>query len=280
MRFLHVNLLLLGVIVQEAFAVKGEPSLRGESNRNLQTMKSEPATEGMMAPKVQTGEVSVPAGSEVMAPKEPKAPPGEATFGSTSNESAVKADGMQGPKEHKEKEKEKKDTDKKKDKKCKKPKGFKRRRAQVDKAPKIDEPGTAKEVMVPKMDKGSPAMEPAFSPSASDAEEPDEEPFCLQAALSEEQCAALRNGEPANEDKTANGILVMELSYDTDSKDTAIMATDVLRAETPSKFAGCSSTFRKLQAGGGEEMSANDEGIDLYVSGLTFGEFIVSSGGE
>ena len=251
-------------------------------------MRGEPTTDGMVAPKVPPGEVSDPAGDEMMAPKEAKGPSGEATLGSTSSGPVVKADGLPGPKEEKGKEKEKKaddkKKDKKKDKKCKKPKGFKRRRIQVDMAPKSGGPGTEKEAMTPKMDKGSPVMEPAFSPDESEAQEPDEERFCLQTDLSEEHCAALRNGEHDNghDDKTTTGTLVMELSYDNDSKDAADMATRVLKAETPSKFAGCSSALRKLQAGGGDEpvVSENEEGVDLYVSGLKFGEFIVSSGGE
>lgn len=282
MRF-HQVVLVLVLFAHGALALKGEPSFRrGSSIRGLQVMKGE-TTEGM--------------------PKAPKDKGSLAVVSPEDDEGTTEADGLPGgPKGDKantgppppKDDKEKKDK-KEKSKKCKKPKAGKRRRTQTDKADKggektVPKPGSKT------TDKASPAMEPVMQPDTSPESTPeeqtsdvdpafdDEERFCLQSVLSEEQCAAARNGELPTDDKTTKGILTMELSYTSDSEEALQMVTEIMKTETPSKFIGCSQTFRNLQQeGGGDELAETEEEVEeeyLYVSGLQFGDFIVTDDGK
>lgn len=286
----HTILVILLFAARYAHALKGETSLRSGSTqiRSLQVMKGE-ATEGMMASK---GPGMDPTAKGEMAQNDPAPKDKGAMPGAPAgDELTVQADGLPGPKgdkakkEDKDKKKDKKD---KKEKKCKKPKGHKRRRTQVVKAPKTDKAGVEKGPKVPKTAATSPAMEPVMQPDTMPVEssgvEPDlaEERFCLQSILSEEQCAAIRGGELPIDDKTTSGILSIELSHSSESKESHDLLSQVLRSETPSKFIGCLSTVRKMQVeDGGDGISEVDEQAEEYpyVSGLSFADFIVSLDG-
>ena len=167
----------------------------------------------------------------------------------------------------------------------------------IEKAPKV---GTG----------ASPAMEPAIQPGSTTPEtqqftpmEPEEtttggvgaplqegeQRFCLQSVVSQEQCAAVQGGELPADSQKASGTLTMELSsYNTADPEAALnMAAQILNAETPSKFIGCSQTFRKLQEGSEIEEST-EEGEEVepesdeptYVTGLKIGEFKSTGDGQ
>jgi len=292
MRFHQAIFVILSFAAHGALSLKGEPSLRrGLADiRSLQVMKGE-TTE--VAPKGPGANQTTEGGmaQNEPAPKDKGVMPPGAPAG---DELTVQADGLPAPKGDKAKKddktkKEDKDKKDKKEKKCKKPKGRKRRRTQVDKAPKTDPSGVEKVPKVPKSEGTSPAMEPVMEPDTmpveSDGVEPDaaeEERFCLQSVLSEEQCAAIQSGELPSDDKSTRVILSIDLSHNSESEEASDLVSQVLTSDTPSKFIGCSSIFRKLQVGDEESeiLEAKEQAEEyLFVSGLSFGEFVVTSDG-
>ena len=160
----------------------------------------------------------------------------------------------------------------------------------TEQAPKVGTDGTGP-AMEPAIqpDSTTPAEEQQFTPMEPEASSGGEQRFCLQAVVTEELCAAVQVGELPSDSKKASGMLSMELSHDTADPQAAVdIASQILNAETPSKFIGCSRPFRILQEGGETAESTTDVGEDVepeageatYVSGLQFGEFKSTGDGQ
>lgn len=106
-------------------------------------------------------------------------------------------------------------------------------------------------------------------------------PYCLHAALSTEECAAIKEGKVPKDDPNVMGQLEMEFAYDEDKTADEVKRNleEVLRKETASKFVGCvKRRLRRLAEEGGEEEMMDSEEF-LGVTGVDFPKLKLSNKG-
>ena len=108
----------------------------------------------------------------------------------------------------------------------------------------------------------------------------EEMPYCLQAAMSAEECAALNKGDLPKDDHNVEGKINMEIEFDRDTSPNQVKRTlgDILRTETPSKFVGCEKRRLRSLASDGKETDSNES--YLSVTGVDFQQLEFSTKGE